>query len=201
MTTAPSERRLLALVRRLGVVRPRDLTAHGIPRAHLYRLAEKGLLERQGRGLYVVSDHPFTENHSLVLVAKRVPDAVMCLLTALRFHDLTTQLPWQVWIALPDTARRPQLDYPRLRVVRFSGAALTEGIETHLVEGVTIRVYSPAKTVADCFKHRNKVGVDVAIEALKDFTRDHRGKAGDLAHFAQVCRVRRIMQPYLDAIT
>ncbi len=128
-----------------------------------------------------------------------MPGGVICLLSALAFHDLTTQLPAEVWIALSAKARRPRLDYPRLRVSRFSGPALTEGIETHRIEGVSVRVYSAAKTVADCFKYRNKVGIDVAVEALKDFTRRERGGAGDLARFARICRVGQVMQPYLDA--
>lgn len=125
---------------------------------------------------------------------------MFCLLTALRFHGLTTQSPAEVWLALPEKARRPRLDYPRLRVARFSGAALGEGIEQHEVEGVRIRITTPAKTVADCFKYRNKIGVDVAVEALRDFSRMHRGRATDLARFAGICRVARVMQPYLDAI-
>ena len=129
-----------------------------------------------------------------------MPGGVICLLTALRFHNLTTQNPAEVWIALPEKARKPRLDYPRLRVARFSGAALTEGIETRRVEGVEVRVYSAAKTVADCFKYRNKVGIDVAVEALRDFSRHHRGGATALARFARICRVTRVMQPYLDAI-
>ena len=134
------------------------------------------------------------------IVATRVPRAVICLLTALRLHNLTTQQPAEVWIALPEKARRPSLDYPRLRVARFSGDALTEGIELRKIEGVTVRVYSAAKTVADCFKYRNKIGVDVAVEALRDYTRKHRGGANDLAHFARICRVTRVMQPYLDSL-
>jgi predicted transcriptional regulator of viral defense system len=129
-----------------------------------------------------------------------VPDAAFCLLTALRFHGLTTQSPAEVWIALPEKARRPRLDYPRLRLARFSGAPLTEGIEEHRVEGITLRVYTPAKTVADCFKYRNKVGVDIGVEALRDFSREHRGRATELARFARICRVSRVMQPYLDSI-
>ena len=144
--------------------------------------------------------HPVTANHTLAQVGRRVPGGVFCLLTALRFHELTTQAPADVWIALPEKARKPKLDYPRLRVARFSGAALTEGIETHRLEGVEVRVYSAAKTVADCFKYRNKVGVDVAVEALRDFSRRHRGGATELARYARICRVSRVMQPYLDAI-
>jgi predicted transcriptional regulator of viral defense system len=124
----------------------------------------------------------------------------LCLLTALRFHGLTTQSPAEVWIALPEKARKPRMDYPRLRVARFSGSALTEGIERHRVEGVEMRVYSAAKTVADCFKYRNKLGIDVAVEALRDFSRRNRGGATELARFARICRVARVMQPYLDAI-
>ncbi|HYN03000.1 MAG TPA: type IV toxin-antitoxin system AbiEi family antitoxin domain-containing protein [Vicinamibacteria bacterium] len=192
--------RVLGIIRGLGVVRPMDLDRRGVPRAHLYALVRAGRVERQGRGLYVAKGHRYTADHTLAHVAKRVPGGVVCLLSALRFHDLTTQLPAEVWLALPQKARRPQLDYPRLRIARFSGAALSEGIEEHSVEGVKVRVYSAAKTVADCFKYRNKIGIDVAVEALKDFTRTHRGEADELARFARICRVSRVMQPYLDAI-
>ena len=199
MANSPSEDRLVKVIRQMGLVRPGDLEAKGISRTHLYRLLNAGLVERQGRGLYVAARHKYTIHHSLAQVAKRVSGGIFCLLTALRFHGLTTQSPADVWIALGGKARRPRLDYPRLRVARFSGAALTEGVETHRVEGVEIRVYSAAKTVADCFKYRNKIGIDVAIEALRDFNRRNRGGANKLAHFARICRVTRVMQPYLDA--
>jgi predicted transcriptional regulator of viral defense system len=192
--------RALELIEKLELARPRELEAHGISRAQLSRLLNEGLLFRQSRGIYFTARHAPTTEHTLAHVAKRVPRGVFCLLTALRFHGLTTQSAPEVWIALPEKARRPRLDYPRLRVARFSGAALTEGIENYLVEGVAVRVYSPAKTVADCFKYRNKVGVDVAVEALRDFSRKHRGGATELARFARICRVSRVMQPYLDAI-
>ncbi len=192
--------RALRLIEEKGLTRPRDLQGHGITRAHLSRLVDQGLILRQARGVYVAARHALTAEHTLAQVAKRVPDAVFCLLTALRFHGLTTQSPSEVWIALPEKARRPRLEYPRLRVARFSGAALTEGIEQRRIEGVTLRITSPSKTVADCFKYRNKVGVDVAVEALRDFSRKHRGRATELARFARVCRVSRVMQPYLDAI-
>ncbi len=198
--TAPREDRILQLIQRLGIARPADLEAHGIPRGQLYRLVRAGLVERQARGIYVASRHSYTAEHTLAQVAKRIPSGVFCLLTALRFHGLTTQAPAEVWIALPEKARKPRLDYPRLRVARFSGAALTEGIETHRLEKVDVRVYSAAKTVADCFKYRNKVGIDVAVEALRDFGRHRRGGATELARFARICRVTRVMQPYMDAI-
>ena len=197
---AASDEQVLRVIRRLGVVRPSDLAARGIPPGRLYRLVRTERVKRQARGLYVAAEHALTADHWLAQVAKRVPKGVVCLLSALRFHQLTTQMPREVWIALHEKARRPALQYPRLRVTRFSGAALTEGIGTHAIEGVAVRVYSPAKTVADCFKYRNKVGIDVAVEALKDFSRRHRGRAGELARFARICRVTRVMQPYLDAI-
>jgi predicted transcriptional regulator of viral defense system len=191
----------LQTIEEMGLVRSAELEERGVPRGQLYELVREGLVERLARGIYTVAGHSPTAEHSLALVAKRVPAGVFCLLTALRFHGLTTQSPADVWIALPEKARRPRLDYPRLRVARFSGKALTEGIETHRVEGVEVRVYSAAKTVADCFKYRNKIGIDVAVEALRDYTRRYRGGATELARFARICRVTRVMQPYLDAIS
>ncbi|MBL8897872.1 MAG: type IV toxin-antitoxin system AbiEi family antitoxin domain-containing protein, partial [Planctomycetes bacterium] len=180
-----TKRQALRTIAKLGLARPRELEAHGISRAQLARLVADGLVLRQARGIYVAVDHAPTELHTLAQVAKRVPEAVFCLLTALRFHELTTQSPAEVWIALPEKARKPRLDSLRLAVARFSGAALTEGILERRVEGVTIRVTSAAKTVADCFKYRNKIGIDVAIEALRDFTRQYRGGATELARFAR----------------
>ena len=185
----------------MGLARSRDLETRGVSRVLLARLTRQGLVQHLARGLYAMPGHALTAEHTLAQVAARVPNGVFCLLTALRLHGLTTQSPAEVWLALPEKARRPSLDYPRLRVARFSGQALTEGVETRRVEGVTIRVYSAAKTVADCFKYRNKIGVDVAVEALRDFTRLHRGGATELARYARICRVARVMQPYLDAIT
>ncbi len=194
------ERRALAAVRSAGVLRPSDLRTRGIPRSALYGLVRKERIERKSRGLYVVADHAYTTEHVLAQVARRVPGAVISLLSALRFHDLTTQAPSEVWITLPEKARRPRLDFPRLAVARSSGDALTEGVEVHRIERVEVRVYSAAKTVADCFKYRNKLGIDVAVEALRDYSRSHRGGADELARFARICRVSRVMQPYLDSI-
>lgn len=197
---APRNDRALRMIEKMGLARPAELEARGVARARLYRLVRQGLVERRARGVYVAAGHAPTADHTLAQVAIRVPAGVFCLLTALRFHGLTTQAPAEVWIALPEKARKPRMDYPRLRVARFSGSALTEGIERHRVEGVEMRVYSAAKTVADCFKYRNKLGIDVAVEALRDFSRRHRGGATALARFARICRVTRVMQPYLDAI-
>ena len=199
MVAAPNDR-ALRMIEKMGLARPAELEARGVARARLYRLVRQGLVERRARGIYVAAGHAPTAEHTLAQVAIRVPAGVFCLLTALRFHGLTTQSPAEVWIALPEKARKPRMDYPRLRVARFSGSALTEGIERHRVEGVEMRVYSAAKTVADCFKYRNKLGIDVAVEALRDFSRRNRGGATELARFARICRVARVMQPYLDAI-
>ena len=194
------KQRTLRIIGKIGIARANELEAHGVTRAQLSRLVDEGLVVRESRGIYVVADHAPTAEHTLAQVAKRVPDGVFCLLTALRLHGLTTQAPAEVWVALAEKARRPRLEYPSLRVARFSGEALTEGIELRRAEGVTLRVYSAAKTVADCFKYRNKIGIDVAVEALRDFSRRHRGGANDLARYARICRVARVMQPYLDAI-
>lgn len=199
MTSTRKDQALKAL-QELGLVRPSDLEARGISRSVLYRMVEDGLVVRESRGVYVASQHRYSAEHTLAHVAKRVPAGVVCLLTALRFHELTTQNPAEVWIALPEKARKPRLEYPRLRVARFSGPALTEGIETHRIENVEVRVYSAAKTVADCFKYRKKIGIDVAVEALRDYHRRYRGKTNELARFARVCRVSRVIQPYLDAM-
>jgi predicted transcriptional regulator of viral defense system len=198
--SALATQRVRRLFAKEGVLRSRELESRGLSRVDLARCVEDGALVRVGRGLYACPDYAPSEHHSLVLVAKRVPDAIFCLLTALRFHELTTQSPHEVWIALNENARKPRLEYPKLRVARFSQASLAAGVEQHRVEGVTIRVYSAAKTVADCFKYRNKVGIDLAVEALRDYTRKHRGGANELARYAKICRVARVMQPYLDAI-
>src|SRR5690242_16765955 len=192
--------RTLQLARELGVLRPRDLAKHGIAREYLTRLTQAGLLERTGRGLYVLTDAELTEHHSLAEVAKRVPAGVVCLLSALRFHNLTTQAPFEIWLALPPSVRRPRLDWPPLRVMRFSGPALTEGVEEHIVEGVPVRVYGVAKTVADTFRYRNKIGLDVALEALRETWRERRATMDELWRYAKVCRVANVMRPYLAAL-
>ena len=163
--------KILELVRKAGVLRPRDLDSYNIPRTYLSRLCSVGKLQRIGRGLYVPPGSGATEHHSLAEAGKRVPKGVVCLLSALSFHELTTQAPFEVWLAIGEKAWRPRLEYPPLRIVYFSQAALNAGVEEHKLEGVTVHVYSPAKTVADCFKYRNKIGLDVAIEALRECRR------------------------------
>ncbi len=192
--------RVLRLASERGTLRPRDLAGQQIPRTTLSRLVESGRLIQISRGLYELPDHPRSEQHQLADVAVRSPQGIFCLLTALRFHDLTTQSPHEIWLAIPNKAHLPKLDYPPLRVVRFSGAALTQGIETHVVDGVSVRVYSVAKTVADCFKYRNKIGLDVALEALRESRREKRATNDELWHYAKICRVANVMRPYLESI-
>lgn len=191
---------ILELVKKVGVLRPRDLEPYDIPRTYLSRLCAVGKLQRIGRGLYVLSGTDATEHHSLAEACKRVPKGVVCLLSALRFHELTTQAPFEVWLAIGEKAWRPRLEYPPLRIVRFSHTTLSAGVEEHQIEGVTLHVYCSAKTVADCFKYRNKIGLDVAIEALRECWRSRHCTMDDLWHYAGICRVRNVMRPYLESI-
>ena len=188
------------LARERGVLRPKDLAPLGIPRQALARLHRQGVLERVGRGLYVLADADVTEHHTLAEAARRVPHGVVCLLSALRFHDLTTQDPFDVWVAIENKARRPEPASIPLRVVYMSGEAFAHGVEAHDVEGVAVRVYGPAKTVADCFKYRSRVGLDVAIEALRDYRRSAGFDPDALWQAAQVCRVSTVIRPYLEAV-
>jgi predicted transcriptional regulator of viral defense system len=192
--------RVLELVKNKGVLRPRDLDPYGIPRTYLSRLCDASKLQRIGRGLYVLPESNATEHHSLAEICKRVPKGVVCLLSALRFHELTTQAPFEVWLAIGEKAWRPRIEYPPLRIVRFSKTTLDAGMEKRQIEGVTVHVYCPAKTVADCFKYRNKIGLDVAIEALRECWRTRRCTMDELWHYADICRVRNVMRPYLESL-
>jgi predicted transcriptional regulator of viral defense system len=189
----------LNLVKKAGILRPRDLAAHGLPRTHLQRLCEQGLLERISYGLYRVVVAGLTEKQSLAETARRVPDGVLCLLTALQFHELTTQSPHEVWVAVRAKAWRPKAGTVPLRIFHLSGPAFEHGVEAHEVGGVTLRVYSAAKTVADCFKFRSKVGLDVALEALRDYRKRNSGGMDALWRSAAVCRMTNVMKPYLEA--
>ena len=183
-----------------GLVRPRDLESVGVPGGSLAQLARRGLLERLGRGLYAVSGAAPSEHRSLAEVSKRTPRGVICLLSALRYHGLTTQAPPEVWLAIGPKDRAPRPDGVRLRIVRVSGEAREAGLETHIVEGVPIRIYGVAKTVADCFKFRNKIGSDIAVEALRDCLEQRRCTPDELFEYSRVCRVSRVMRPYMEAL-
>lgn len=192
---------ILDLAAQRGLLRPRDLDERGLPSVALTRLVRQGLLTRVGRGLYAIPDRPVSEHGSLAEIARRHPQSIVCLLSALRVHDLTTQSPFEVWLAIPNKARAPKMDYPPLRIVRFSGAALTDGIEDHQVDGVTVRVTNVARTVADCFKFRNKIGLDVALEALREAWRAKRVSMDELWRYATLCRVANVMRPYMESLS
>ena len=195
-----SLKRAIGLARRHGTVRSRELESAGIARAQLSRMVAAGKLTRVARGLYGLPDRAPDENEALAVVARRAPQTLFCLLTALRLHGLTTQSPFEVWIAIGNKERIPRLDWPPLRVVRFSAATLASGVEVRALSEGTIRVTSVAKTVADCFKFRNTVGLDVAIESLREALRDRRTTHAELWAQATICRVTRLMRPYLAAL-
>jgi predicted transcriptional regulator of viral defense system len=200
VTTRTPAARALRLLKQNGIARSRDLEGAGVSRTAIRRLLERGLIERVSRGLYRSPDAPRTEQSDLAEAARLVPYGVICLLSALRFHGLTTQNPLEVWLAINHKAWRPRVEHPPLRLVHLSGAALREGVEEHDVGSVRVRVFSAAKTVADCFKFRNRIGTDVAVEALRDYWRQYPKRLETVWRFAEVDRVRRVMQPYLEAM-
>jgi len=199
MSKTPSDR-AKHLLKRVGIARSRDLEQVGVSRTRLRRLLERGLIERVARGLYGLPGAARTERHHLAQAARRVPGGVICLLSALRFHGLTAQNPFEIWMAIDRKAWRPKLDHPPLRLLYLSDAALKEGVEKHDVGGVTVQVFSAAKTVADCFKFRNKIGIDVAVEALRDYQRLNPKQLEAVWRFAEVDRVARVLQPYLESL-
>jgi predicted transcriptional regulator of viral defense system len=191
---------VLSLAKRKGMLRARDLNQHGIPREYLIRLLESGLLDRPSRGIYVLAGAKASEHQSLAEACKRVPRGIVCLLSALQFHDLTTQSPFEVWLAIDVRSRRPKVDYPPLRIVRFSAEAMKSGIETRVIQGVKMHVTNPSRTVVDCFVYRNKIGLDVALEALRDCLRQKKATMDSLYRAAQTRRMANVMRPYLEAV-
>ncbi|XHS80133.1 AbiEi antitoxin N-terminal domain-containing protein [Burkholderiaceae bacterium UC74_6] len=192
---------ILELAQHRRVLRAADVREQGWSPQLLLKLQQAGKLQRLARGLYALPDAEPTEHQTLIEICQRVPKAVLCLLSALQFHEIGTQMPHEVWIALPEGTQAPRLDYPPLCVARLRGAAYAEGVQTVTDRGAPIRVYSAAKTVTDCFKFRRKIGLDVALEALKDAWRSRRFNMDELGHFARINRVERVMQPYLEALT
>jgi len=197
---AAKKDQILKLLERVRVLRPRDLKQAGIARTYLNKLYREGLIDRPSRGLYVLANDEPSENRSYVEACRLVPRGVICLLSALRFHEITTQAPYEVWITIDGKARAPRIQSPPLRIVRATGIALTFGIEQHTIEGVEVRVYSAAKTVVDCFKYRHKIGLDVALEALRDGLRQKKATIDNLWQAAKHCRMTNVMRPYLDSI-
>lgn len=192
--------KLITLMKKIGVMRPRDLKHYSISRQAVHRLDKAGVIERVGRGLYRLAGAEITEHNTITDSAKAVPKGVICLLSALSFHSLTTQSPYEVWMAISVKAHLPRKELP-IKFVRFSGKALSMGVENHTIDGVEVKVYSPAKTVADCLKYRNKIGLDVALEVLHEFRKSGNAKMDELWHFAKICRVSNVIRPYMEAIT
>lgn len=184
-----------------GVLRTSQAIKLGIHPRTFYDLRDKNLIEQISRGVYRLKDLPAITNPDLVLVATRIPESVICLISALAFHEITTEIPHEVYIALPPARKRPRVTYPPVRVFLFSNITLSAGVELHVIDGVQVRVFDPEKTVADCFKFRHKIGLDVAIEALKR-CRARRGfRLDKLIEYSRLCRVSRIMRPYLEALS
>ena len=194
-----AQQRLLDLFGRQSVIRSRDLEQYEIPRIEISRLCKRGVVDRVGRGLYRLADAQVTEHQTLAEVCKAIPNGVVCLLSALRFHNLTTQAPFEVWMAIDVKAHLPKTSLP-IKFVRFSGSALSDGVETHRLEGVDIKIYCLAKTVADCFKYRHKIGLDVALEALRESQKSGRCTIDELWRYAKICRVSNVMRPYLEVL-
>lgn len=199
-TAGPSKSASLLRLARKGPVRARDLDAAGIPRAYLKRACDRGLLEQVDRGLYRLADAPVTELSSLAQVSKRVPHAVIGLLSALQVHGMTSEAPHAVWVLIDRHARMPTVMSPKLEVVRASAAALQFGVQTKVIDGVKVQLTTPAKTVADCFRFRRHVGLDVALAALKDYLRKRKGTIDTLVEAARADRIYAFMRPYLEAL-
>ena len=199
MQQTPAHRQALECFREAGgVLRTSQAQKRGVHPRTLYQLLEDGRLERLSRGVYRLAELPPPADPDLVAVSARVPKAVVCLISALHIHGLTTEIPHEVSIALPPRTKRPEIDYPPIRVFWFSGKAYTEGVEEQVPDGV--RLYSAAKSVADCFKFRNKLGIDVAVEALRTGLEERLLRPAELLRYARICRVERVMKPYLEAI-
>ena len=194
-----NKRRILDYARKKGAIRPKDVEQMRTPRLVLYRLAWNGELIRSARGVYMPASLEPTELHTAVEITVAIPKAVICLLSALQFHDLTTQMPDRVWVAIDRKARKPQIALP-VKLVRFSADMLSKGVEKHRVEGVELRVTNAAKTVADCFKYRNKIGIEVAIEALSDCLQKRKATREEIWRYAKLCRVANVIRPYMEAM-
>ena len=197
---ASFERAIKVFRRHGGVLRTSEAIRLGIHPRTLYAMRDAGVLECLSRGLYRIADLPHLSNPDLVAVALKVPTGVICLISALAYHELTTQIPHEVYLALPRGAEPPRLDHPPIRIFWFTGKAFAEGIDTHEVDGVPVRIYGVEKTLADCFKYRNKIGLDTAVEALKAYVSGRRIDIDKLMVYARTCRVEKVMRPYLEAL-
>jgi len=194
------EQEVLDLAKKLGTIRIKDLLEREIHPEFARRLLGKDMLVRSGRGLYTLADAEITEHHELAVVGKRLPKGVVCLTSALRFHGIGTQLPRKIWLAIEKGSAQPRLFYPQISFVRLSGLSFSEGIDEHMIEGVAVRIYNPAKSVADCFKFRNRIGLEAVIEAVRESLHERKATSDEIYHYAKICRVWNIMKPYLEAI-
>jgi len=193
-------KRILNLAAKRQIIRSKDASALGVPRNYLSRFVKKGLLRKVGRGLYTATSSFATEYLSLIEAAYKVPNGVICLFSALQFHKFTTQAPHEVWMAIDVKAWAPRITTPAMRYVRMSGPALHFGVKEYPVHGGTVKVYTPAKTVADCFKFRNKIGMDVALEARRESRRLKKASMDELWSAAKVCRIANVIRPYLESL-
>jgi predicted transcriptional regulator of viral defense system len=191
---------VIELARRRGVVRPKDLRALGVHPENLRRLCASGRMMRTGRGLYVLADADHTEHLSLAQAAQRVPNGVICLVSALEYHRLGTQIAHEIWIMINQRAHKPRVGHPPMRFVRASGTALTEGVESTTIEGVRVRITNVSKTVCDCFRYRRHVGLDVALEALTECLKSRRSTPAEVSKYAEICGVASVMRPYIEAL-
>ena len=192
--------RIIELAQKLGVLRPKDLVPQGIQAEYLRRLCDKGTIKKVGRGSYVLADSSLSASLSLAIIGRAVPNGVVCLQSALAYHGIGTQSVSEVFVAIERRAARPRVDYPEVRVARLGGPAFTDGVETHAIENVKVRIYSLEKTLADLFKFRNKIGPHIAVDALRTAMGERSVNMKKLWHFAKLCRVERVMKPYVDAL-
>ena len=183
-----------------GILRTKEAIQAGIHPRTLYELLDKGIIERLSRGLYRLANLKPLESPDLVSVSKRVPEGVFCLISALAFFEMTTQIPHEIYLAVERNSRPPNIDYPPVRVFRFNKEAFNEGVETYTVDGYPLRIYTPEKTLVDCFKYRNKIGMDTVIEALKLYGERKKVKVNELMRYAKICRVEKVMKPYLESV-
>jgi predicted transcriptional regulator of viral defense system len=195
------EQRILNLAKSQSTIRTRDAIAGGIHPEDLRRLVDRGVLLKSGRGMYTYIDAELTEYHSLAVTSQRVEHGVICLLSALQYHGIGTQAPFEVWVAIDVHARRPNSAVLSLRPVYMSGLALSEGIETHAIEGTRVQIFNLAKTIVDCFKYRHKIGLDVALEALRESWESRRCSMDELWSYAKICRMSKVMRPYMECLS
>ncbi|HQO08755.1 MAG TPA: type IV toxin-antitoxin system AbiEi family antitoxin domain-containing protein [Clostridiales bacterium] len=194
------EKKIIDLIKKKGVVRAKEAEVAGTERIYLTRMVTKGLIVRVARGLYGLPGADFKGYDSYVEVAKKVPSGVICLISALSFHNVTTQISGKIHIAVQNNTWKPQIDSVDVKYYSFFGDSYSYGIEEHKIKNVVIKVYSPAKTVADCFKFRNKIGIDVAVEALKEIIRGKKASIAEIYEAAKVCSVNKVIQPYMESL-